>query len=82
MGQISNILEGWTNFMVKSEVTEHLAGERAKHCSVCPHAKDRMLLSFLNDELKEIQGMGCNICGCPISAKIRSINEKCPLGLW
>lgn len=80
--KIKNILQGWANFISKSEVTEELAFLRAEKCSVCPNAKQGKLLAFLNDDLKEIQGAYCDLCKCPLSAKVRSINEKCDLNEW
>lgn len=82
MSKISNILNGWQNFIDKSEVSEKLAKDRAEYCSVCPKAKKGMLTAFINDSLTEIKGMYCDVCMCPLSAKIRSIDEKCPLELW
>jgi hypothetical protein len=76
---VKNILNGWQNFIAKSEVTEDLAVQRALNCVDCVELKKGGLLSFINDDLKEIQGHYCNICKCPLSAKLRSLNEKCPL---
>jgi len=39
-------------------------------------------LAFIKDELKEIEGHYCNLCKCPISAKIRSELEMCELKKW
>ena len=80
--QISNILNGWQNFITKSEVSEKLAKERAAECAQCPHAKKGKLLAFIKDDLKEIESEYCDICKCPLSAKLRSELETCPLDLW
>ena len=80
--QISNILNGWQNFIAKSEVSEKLAKERAAECSQCPHAKKGKLLAFIKDDLKEIEGYYCDLCKCPLSAKVRSQNENCEDKLW
>lgn len=83
MLNIANILNGWKNFLVRSEVTEKLARERAEHCATCEHAKHGLLTAFIDDDLTEIQGEYCSKCeGCPLSAKVRSENEKCPVGKW
>lgn len=82
MGQLTNILNGWKNFIVKSEVTEKLAEQRAEFCVKCPFAVEKYLLTFIEDRITEVQGFECTRCGCPISAKIRSTNEKCPEELW
>jgi len=75
------ILQGWKNFIDKSQVTEDKAKERANICAECPEAKKAMLLAFIEDELKEVEGAYCKQCGCPLSAKLRS-NDICPLKKW
>lgn len=78
---IKEILSGWKNYLDKSEVTETLAQQRAAICAACPHAKQDKLLAFVNDSLKEIEGAYCNICKCPLSAKVRS-KDICPKNKW
>jgi hypothetical protein len=80
--KLSNILDGWRNFLSQTEVTERLAAERALECIGCPHAKKGMLTAFIKDDFKEIEGYYCNLCSCPLSAKVRSKNEKCDIGKW
>ena len=84
---ISNILNGWQNFLSKSEVTEQLAKERAEQCDKCEHANySSTLEAFINDDLVQVKGFVCMMCDsyikCPLSAKIRSINESCPIQKW
>lgn len=81
MIKLSNILNGWKNFLDKSEVSESIAIIRAEQCSTCNEAKKSKLI-FFKDKLEEIEGYKCNKCQCPLSAKVRSINEKCPIGKW
>lgn len=80
--QISKILNGWQNYLSKSEVTEVIAESRAKICATCPNAKQGKILAFFRDDLNEIQGAYCDLCKCPLSAKVRSEKETCDLGLW
>jgi hypothetical protein len=82
MQDFKKILNGWQNFLTKSEVTELMAEERAKICFDCKDKKKTKLLAFIKDDLKEIEGFKCKKCKCPLSAKIRSIKEKCPKNLW
>lgn len=81
MMNIKVILEGWKNFIDKSEVTEKVAEGRAAICGQCPLAKQGKLLTFVNDSLTEIQGAYCGACKCPLSAKVRS-SDICPNGKW
>ncbi|MFL9836955.1 hypothetical protein ABS768_05555 [Flavobacterium sp. ST-75] len=78
---LNEILSGWKNFIQKSKVTENTARKRAAMCALCPHATKGKLLVFIKDNLKEIQGTYCNICKCPLSAKVRS-NDICPENKW
>ena len=82
MSKIEDILNGWQNFMSKSEVTEVMAKKRAEICLGCDSNIKSKLLIFVKDELKEIEGNKCNECQCPLSAKIRSVNENCDLNKW
>ena len=79
---IKNIISGWQNFIVKSEVTEKLAEQRAEHCIKCSELKHGEVLAMIKDDLKEIESHYCAKCMCPLSAKIRSKNETCPLSKW
>ena len=73
---LKNILNGWSNFMSKSEVIEMVAVGRATHCVDCKEAKhSKTIKAFVKDDLKEIEGFVCGLCNCPLSAKLRSENE-------
>lgn len=78
---MKNILSGWKNYLEKSEVTEAIARQRATVCRICPNAKTGMLSAFIKDSIKEIKGTYCALCGCPLSAKVRS-NDICPENKW
>jgi hypothetical protein len=80
--EITNILNGWENYLSKSEVTETLAKQRAEKCKDCQNAKHGFLTAFIKDDLVEIQGHYCDLCKCPLSAKIRSEKEICPIKKW
>ncbi|MFP9098908.1 hypothetical protein ACLI09_07630 [Flavobacterium sp. RHBU_24] len=78
---VKNILSGWKNFLLKTEVGENIATARAAICAICPEAKNGKILAFIKDSLTEIEGTYCNICKCPLSAKVRS-NDTCPENKW
>lgn len=78
---LNQILSGWRNFIGKSEVVESVAKQRAQICAVCPHAKQGKLLAYIKDSLKEVEGAYCNLCSCPLSAKVRS-SDICPENKW
>lgn len=75
------IFEGWTNY-IKSDVSDTVAAVRAEICGLCPHAVKSKLLFMVKDQLKEIEGYKCELCGCPLSPKIRQNIEPCEIGKW
>lgn len=78
---LNSILQGWTNFIFKSEKIEELAKVRAELCSGCLHANPEYPFKrFIPEEkrIEVIKGLACNLCGCPLSAKLRSPLETCP----
>jgi hypothetical protein len=78
---MKNILSGWKNFLSQPEVTETTATARAEICATCPSLRHGTLLAFIKDRLTEIEGAYCNVCKCPLSAKVRS-NDICPENKW
>ena len=80
MGQMFNIINGWKNLFLMLETD--LARERAKHCSSCDHARAGSFEKLIGDKIIEIKGLKCDLCRCPLSPKLRSTNEKCPLKKW
>ena len=71
MSLLSNILEGYKNYFIgEDEVTEKEAKRRAQICALCEHAKHGAHAAILPDmKIKEIQGMYCGVCKCPLSPK-------------
>lgn len=80
--KLNHIISGWKNVVFKNKDVEELAIVRAKICSECPHANPNYpFKKFLPEEggkTKIIEGMGCNLCGCPLSAKVRAVLDSCP----
>ena len=82
MPNFLNIINGWENYIFKSKKVEALAETRAEICVKCPFFVEGFIEVFEKGNFKEVQGMKCERCSCPISMKIRSVNEKCPEDLW
>lgn len=83
MAQIANIFNGWYNLITDNKPAFKLAKTRALICFTCKYKKDNEIIEdFVNDEIIEIKGTICGICKCPLSAKLRSIKEKCDKKLW
>lgn len=80
----SNIVDGFSNKAFPSPKLEKLAKSRAMICAECPFAKKSKMLEtvYADNKTKTIQGMYCDVCGCALSAKVRSQNDSCPRGKW
>lgn len=80
---LKNIVDGFTNLAFPSPEVEAVAVKRAQICAECPFAVKTGIYSVVVDnKTKAIQGMKCSQCGCNLSAKVRSMNDTCPLGEW
>jgi len=82
MGRISDIYEGWKAYTVSDPVAEKIARERATVCAKCPKAIKGSFEVILPDSIKEIKGLKCSECGCPLSTATRSKEYECPIGKW
>jgi hypothetical protein len=78
MSKLRNIYTGWKNYLTDNELANELAQERAPFCSECTHAVFKQHLLAMTDEVKIIEGFVCELCHCPLSAKLRVPEEKCP----
>lgn len=67
---IRNFIQGWKNVIITDEQVEVIAAARLEICSTCP------------ERIKQLGLDVCNECGCPLMAKTRSSDSKCPLGKW
>lgn len=83
MSKIDNIIEGWKNHFSGDKLAYTTALSRSEQCATCEYAvPSGMVFQLVNDEIKTIEGFKCNLCNCPLSAKLRSLNEKCDIGKW
>lgn len=81
---LSQIVEGFKNYSFPTEHNEKEAIRRAEICASCPYANPHRLFKKLLDDnkIEHIKGLGCDKCGCLLSAKVRSPLSKCPEGKW
>lgn len=80
--KLNSILVGWKNFIFESKEIESMAKGRAMECAKCDNSVWGLIPAMLDDEIKDIKGLKCNLCECPLSTKLRSAGEVCPLGKW
>lgn len=79
----SNIVSGFIHLIRDVPEVELIATQRASICSKCPFAQKTGLYSVIIDnKTKSIQGYMCTKCGCNLSAKVRSIDDRCPIKKW
>lgn len=80
---LKNIVAGFAHLIHNDPEVEAIAKNRAAICATCPFAEKFGLYSIVVDnKTKQIQGMKCGKCGCNLSAKVRSMEDQCPLGKW
>jgi predicted RNA-binding Zn-ribbon protein involved in translation (DUF1610 family) len=83
MAKVEDIINGWGSYLVSDKTTTKIAKQRAEICSSCDMPIKGTFEIFLPDfEIKEIQGLKCSVCNCPLSTATRSKNYNCPLGKW
>mgnify|MGYP006921381677 CR=1 FL=1 len=82
---LKEIVSGHKNFIFPSKEIEELANVRAEICASCEHADpNHPFKKFIPEEkrIEIIKGLGCKLCGCPLSAKTRSVMSTCPKDKW
>lgn len=67
MSRLTEIYEGWKNYIFQTPEIEVLAKERIAVCAVCIH------LNILDI---------CSRCSCPKAGKARSPESRCPENSW
>lgn len=80
MTKLTSIISGWSSLATGSK--KELAVKRAEVCADCDYSVKSKIVNVINDEVVELRGLVCDKCGCPLSAKVRSESEQCPLGKW
>ena len=80
MSLFNNIINGWANYIFENPEIEKLAKKRAAICANCPNAVKSKFWNIFED--KEVKGVVCNMCGCPLFSLLRSEQEKCKLNKW
>ena len=68
--KLLDIATSWKNSLNPTEEQEIRANERRSVCKTCPSLKGKLHIGV------------CGECGCPISKKIYSNSNSCPLKKW
>lgn len=81
----NDIVDGFSYLVMTDPKVEEVAKKRAAICSTCPHAtyigKHKSTV-VVNDKQHSYKSMKCNVCGCALAAKVRAMNDSCPIDLW
>jgi hypothetical protein len=69
MSKLSEIYDGWKNYVFPNEEVEELAKERIAIC--------------VKNDCKKFKGNNtCALCGCYMPAKVRSVKSHCIIKKW
>ena len=81
----NDIVDGFSYLVMTDPKVEEVAKRRASICSSCPQAsyigKHKSTI-LVNNKQHSYKSMKCNVCGCALAAKVRAMNDSCPIGLW
>ena len=69
MSQLSEIYDGWKNYVFQDPEVEEIA-------------KKRIAICVANECKKFKSNKSCAMCGCYMPAKVRSKRSKCSMGKW
>ena len=67
MSRLSEIFSGWKNYVFPNKNVEELAKTRMEICVGCDDLTNRNY---------------CELCGCYMPAKVRSLKSKCADNRW
>ena len=78
------IIQGFKNYNFPDEEVERIAKERARICAGCEFADHNHPFKLMLEDgrTENIKGLGCQICHCLLSAKVRQFLQSCPLKKW
>ena len=80
MINVRKIARAWV--MLLKHEGDQLVRERINECRSC----DKVIISDFviarAGRVEEAKGLVCSVCGCPLVAKLRLPDERCPHGKW
>ncbi len=81
---LSNIAEGWYNYLNSTPYIKRLMRSRLDICDACP---EKVQVSKLGQILAKFTNLEdstymCKKCSCPLGAKTAATKETCPSGKW
>lgn len=84
MSRLIEAAEGWFNFITSTKGHKEVALSRLAICDKCPH---KLELNYLAAAVLSVAKPGsstykCGKCGCPLSAKVLSMESQCPDDRW
>lgn len=68
------IFEGVTNSLLRDEFVEDVSRVRTEVCNNCEDKGDKCLVKGTSP--------CCNLCGCSLAFKTRSLSSECPANKW
>ena len=78
--QAKQILEGWTNTIIKKDNVEEVARVRMMICNNCVYQSENA--KKVSNYTSIRPDIHCTECGCPLISKTRSLATSCPKEKW
>ena len=69
------MIKEWIS-VLKGDKTTPEERRRAEICIKCPDNKVADFLKYVGNDIKEVSGLYCGRCLCPLVAKIKTNNKK------
>jgi len=69
------MIKEWVS-VLKGKQTTLEEKRRANICVKCNHHSTANFLKWFENDIKEINGLYCNLCKCPLVAKIKTTDKK------
>lgn len=80
-----DIVDGFSYLVIKDTEVEKVATKRAETCAGCRFAEyigNHKTTITVKDKLHTYKSMKCGVCGCALAAKVRAMEDNCPLNKW
>lgn len=83
--KFNDIVDGFSYLIMTDPKVEEVAKSRAAICAECPFAKyigSHKTTVVVNKKQYTYKSMKCEVCGCALAAKVRAMDDSCPITKW
>lgn len=75
------MLKEWIS-VLKGKKATFEEKRRAEICVKCPDSEHANFLDYVKGDIKEVKGLYCNKCKCPLVAKLKTNDKNHICKLW